>query len=275
MASRVCPSCRALNGATEQTCYRCGRRFPSPGTRWLASMGDQPLLVSRGLTLLCLVVFALMLATDQRIPIAPELGFGDRFRSSTMVRFGALFTAGGELEVFRLLSAVFVHFSVLHVGLNLWALLSFGARIEVQFGQARALLLFLLTGIAGFCVSYWWDDRIFTAGASGALFGQLGAYIGILIARKDPGWKEMLKQQLIYAAILALLMRVNTAAHIGGFVLGVGLGIAFERERRLPALSAVFSVLAVLGAVASVASIGLAFTSPLWKVVAAIEALRE
>lgn len=275
MASRVCPSCRALNGASEKTCYRCNRPFPGPTAGWLSSFRAQPLLVSRGLILLCLIVFAMMLATDQRLPIAPELGFGERFRSSTMVRFGALVTGGGHLEVFRLLSAVFVHFSVLHVGLNLWALLSFGSMIENHFGHARALLIFVLTGIGGFCVSYWWDDRIFTAGASGALFGQLGAYIGILITRKDPGWKDVLKQQLIYAAILALLMRVNTAAHIGGFVVGVGLGMAFERERRIPSISAVLSALAVIAAVASVASIGLAFTSPLWRVVAAIEELRE
>lgn len=277
MASRVCPACGGLNSESEATCYRCKRRLPSPVTGWAAGFLQQRQLVSRGITLICLVVFGLMVALDQRFPIAPELGFGEHFRISTAARFGALVTSpGAPIEAWRLISAIFVHGSMLHVGLNLWALLGFGAQIEDRFGPARAFLVFLLTGVGGFVASTIWyaDSGQYTLGASGGLFGYLGTIIGVLITRKDPGWKDIVKQQLMVAAILALVLRVNTAAHLGGFVIGVGLGMLFERERPRPVTSGILGVMAVLGALASVGSIVLSSAAPLTKALVEYDRMR-
>jgi membrane associated rhomboid family serine protease len=174
-------------------------------------------------------------------------------------------------EPWRVISAVFVHASALHIGMNLWALMSLSLALETRFGPARSFLIFLLSGAGGFLLSSLWAYNN-TCGASGGLFGLLGAFIGVLVTRKHPGWKEIVKQQLIYAAILALLFRVNTTAHIGGFVVGLALGLLLERERPRPATSMIFGVVAVLGALVSLGSIGASFVSPLTRIAAAAAA---
>lgn len=230
--------------------------------RALLPLLGQDLVAIRGLALACLVLFALAVATDGTLPLLPEFGFGKPFQTITLIRFGALF--GPELlQPWRLLSAVFVHFSALHLIMNLLALNSFGAPIERRFGPARTFLLFVLCGVGGFVASFWWNPFAFTVGASGGIFGLLGATIGVLVARKDPGWKALVRDQLIFALILALLFRVNTAAHVGGFVLGVGLAMLFERERVRPVTSAFLTLAAVLCAIASVASIALSLGTSL------------
>jgi hypothetical protein len=61
---------------------------------------------------------------------------------------------------------------------------------------------------------------------------------------------------------MGFVFRVNTAAHLGGFVIGFALGYAFDKERIRPAMTRLFTVLAVLGALASVASLLLCMRSP-------------
>ena len=268
MPARVCPACGALNGADERTCYRCKRRLPGKAGSALNELLGQGALVTRGAMLLCLIVFGLMIAVDGRLPIAPELGMGRGFRPYTLIRFGALLDVPGvPLEWWRLLSAMFVHASMLHVALNLWVLLRFGTLIEERFGPARTALTFLITGVFGFAMSTLWGVP-FTLGASGGIFGLLGAEIGILIVRKVPNWKSVLGERILSALILALIMRVNTPAHIGGLVAGLGLGVLFEAERRRPRVSSLLGVLAGLSALASVASVALSTISPLTKEVA-------
>jgi membrane associated rhomboid family serine protease len=246
--------------------------MPGPATRSLLGLFRGQPLVTQGITIVCLLVFALMVASGRRLPVLPELGFGESFTPYTLVRFGGLVTIPGlPFEPWRVISAIFVHASALHVGMNLWALMSLSLALETRFGPARAFLIFLLSGVGGFLLSSLWAYNN-TCGASGGLFGLLGAFIGVLVTRKHPGWKDIVKQQLIYAAILALLFRVNTTAHIGGFVVGLALGFLLERERPRPAASAIFGVLAVLGALASLGAIGASFASPLTRIVAAAAA---
>ena len=66
-------------------------------------------------------------------------------------------------------------------------------------------ILYVLTGILGFVASQWWYSNkppTFTAGASGAIFGLIGAFVGLLWARQNPNWKRTLVNYLGYALIL-------------------------------------------------------------------------
>lgn len=222
----------------------------------------------------CLAVFGLAIVTDGSFPLAPELGIPGRFRVSTFARFGALFPP--LFSPWQLLSAVFFHASVLHIAFNMMALVSFGRVLEQRFGSARALLLFLVAGVAGFVVSMWWYGPLGppTAGASGGVFGQLGGILGIAIARRDRQWKQMLAQNLALALILALAQSVNTAAHLGGFAVGILLGFLFEREPRHRAVTQLFGALALASAVVSVVAVGVSMTSPLWRAIRTEELLR-
>jgi membrane associated rhomboid family serine protease len=278
MAARVCPYCRELNGASEARCFRCGRRLPGPlsdgvfrAVRELLG-ADAP--VTRLLLALELIVFALLVAADRRFP----LGFNDPpFRASTLLRFGALGGASDVSERWRLLSAVFVHMSVLHVGMNLWMFTDLGARLERELGGARAALVFLVAGVLGFVASELWYAplHLLTAGASGGVFGQIGAEVGILRARRDPEWRRSLARNVMYALLLSFALRVNTAAHLGGFAAGIALGFAFEKERthlKLERLLRVVAGVMVLGAVLAVL---LSTQSTAWQVKRAHELVYE
>jgi membrane associated rhomboid family serine protease len=272
--SRICPACRTLNGPRENRCYGCGRRLPGPLGNWVAQLFGGEQLATRGLVVACLMVFGLAIVTDGSFPVAPELGMPGRFRVSTFARFGALFPP--LFSPWQLLSAVFFHASVLHIAFNLMALVSFGRVLEQRFGSARSLLLFLLAGVGGFVVSLWWYGPFGppTAGASGGVFGQLGGILGIAIARRDRQWKEMLIQNLVLALILALAQRVNTAAHLGGFAVGILLGFLFEREPRHQLVTQLFGALAIASAMASIAAVAVSMASPLWREIRTEELLR-
>lgn len=239
---------------------RIRRRVRSSG---FADLFGTEFLATHGLVIFCLVVFAFAVALDKNLPVFPERDWGKQFRVSTLLRLGFIHGAVLPAEPWRLLSAVFLHFNVLHLGLNLWGLVSLGRSIEARFGAARALLVFLAAGVGGFVASTWWYGATqMTCGASGGVFGQLGAVMGILVARRLPGWKDMLWQNLAYAVLMGFVFRVNTAAHLGGFVIGFALGYGLDKQRIRPAITRVFMVLAVLGALASVVSVLLCMRSP-------------
>lgn len=277
MAARVCPYCRELNSASETRCYRCGRRLPGPLTQGVSRTArdllgaDAP--VTRLLLALELIVFGLLVAADRRFP----LGFNDAFRGSTLLRFGALGGVADATERWRLLSAVFVHMSVLHVGMNLWMFTDLGARLERELGGARAALIFLIAGVLGFVASELWYAplHLLTAGASGGVFGQIGAEVGILRARKDPEWRRSLARNVVYALLLSFALRVNTAAHLGGFAAGIALGFAFEHERTRLKLEIPLRIVAAVTVVAAVAAVLLSTQSMAWQVQRARELVYE
>ena len=276
-ASRVCPDCGALNGPSERRCYRCGRGFAGPVGLWLRRTLGGELLATRAVILACIIVFGLSMAADGTLPLAPEFGLGGRFRVSTWARFGALFPPLIGYAPWQLLSAVFFHFSVLHLAFNLMGVVAFGRDLEQRFGPARSLLLFLAAGVLGYAASIAWSGvhGSPTAGASGGVFGQLGGVIGVAIVRRQRGWKELLTQNLVLALVMAFFFRVNTVAHLGGFVVGGLLGVAFELEGRKVWVSRILGPVAVLGALASIGALVASMASPIWREIRAQELMLE
>ena len=276
MASRVCPYCQGLNGEAEVHCYRCGKRLPGPIGTGVLSLVREVIGAEASMTKLViameLVVFGLCALVDRNLP----LGLGG-FRLSTNIRFGALIGPLLADEPWRLLSACFMHGGLIHVGMNMYMFASLGAQLEREFGSARALLIFLWSGILGYVGTVLWQgEHAYSVGASGGVFGQVGAVIGVLVARRDPVWKKALVQMLVYAALLTLALgRVDTAAHLGGFFAGIGLGLGFHVELRKLRLHRTAAVLAALMLVASVASVVLSSRSPAWKDVRSQEMLGE
>jgi membrane associated rhomboid family serine protease len=271
----VCPFCRGLNSAGERRCYRCGRPLPGPlasgviGFIQSTFSGDAP--ITRLLLGMNLLVFALCVASSRRLPV-----YSDQFDASTMLRFGELAGTIATVEPWRYLAAMFVHYNVLHIGMNLWSFSSVGPAAERQFGKARFATLFVLSGALGFVVSGWYYGvSPPTAGASGAIFGTFGSVVGVAYARRDPNWKQVLLQNAVSMAIIAFMFRANNAAHFGGLVVGALLGFGFTKESRKTKLDAPFGVLAGLLLVACLASVALSAVSPIWRAVLAQEMSRE
>lgn len=150
------------------------------------------------------------------------------------LRWGALAGDLGWREPWRQLSAMFVHFGLLHIGFNVLALVSFGRVLERVLGSARFTVLLLVTGALGFVASDVWytlfPPQQITGGLSGGIFGLLGAEVGLRFAARDPGWKRAAVSGAGYAVMMGLIpgQTVNNAAHVGGLLSGVLLGWALS-----------------------------------------------
>jgi rhomboid protease GluP len=159
--------------------------------------------------------------------------------SGVQLAWGASFgPATKDGEWWRLGSAMFLHFGVLHLGMNMWALWDGGQLVERMYGHARFATLYLLSGLTGNLVSLIAQgDRAISGGASGAVFGIYGALLVFL-------WRE--REQLhphefrwlfwgaagFSVATIAfgfLVPGIDNAAHIGGFLSGILLGMALAR----------------------------------------------
>lgn len=274
MAARPCPYCRSLNSSGEARCFRCGRRLPGPLLEAVFALARQTLGVEAPMTRLIigleLLVFGFCLVVDlgfmaQRVKQGSVFAIlMSSFRTSTLVQFGALGWNLGELEPWRLVSAVFVHVGFLHIAMNLFTFADLGRSLERELGGARLVVLFVLSGLLGFLASeIWYQFRgPPTAGASGGIFGQIGAVVGILYSRKDPEWRRALTRYLIFAVLLGLLLPVNTPAHLGGFFAGIVLGFLLHREQVRLRLHRVMLALAGICLISSVASVALSVASP-------------
>ncbi len=205
---------------------------------------------------------------------------------SDILRWGGIMNFGGQggvgritaEEPWRWLSAMFVHFGALHVGMNLLTLVALGRELEPRLGSGRFGVVFLVTGILGFMASDCWSQFTaapsLTGGASGGLYGLISALVGYLFARKDPRYRTILVEVAVLGVAMALLFPVNNAAHVGGFVTGFPLGILFFREKRPWRRDAIYGVIAGLLTMMSLVSIGLSMRSPIVRQAKQVELLR-
>lgn len=270
-----------------ERCYRCDEKLPGAaltalGGLYRSVLGEE-FQLTRLFIGLCGVVFVLTYLDAQayleREHVARALFTGAGLRPSTLLRLGALVGTVGDAEPWRYLSACFFHFGILHIGFNMAALWDVGRVIEQRVGSARFVVVYVLTGVAGFVVGEAWYGlqgvHPATAGASGAIFGLIGALIGYLYARRDPAWKQFLVRVGVYAVLFGLILPVNNAAHLGGFAVGVPLGYLFYKESRPWRRAKLFGWVAAALVLACVGSIALSVWSPYWRIQREIEVTRE
>ena len=132
-------------------------------------------------------------------------------------------------EYWRLLSATVLHGGVLHLGLNMFALWDAGRRVCRWFGNGQFLLIYLAAGLAGSALSlHFSSQQAVSVGASGAVFGVLGALMVGVYQHRDSVPKAMATQILTSQGVFVALMLVqgfarsgiDNAAHVGGLVVG-------------------------------------------------------
>ena len=149
------------------------------------------------------------------------------------IAFGADFgplTLGGQW--WRLATSMFVHFGILHIGLNMWCLWSLGCASEALMGRISYLLAYFASGIFGSIASVYWHPMAAGAGASGAIFGMAGALVSFVYLKKTPAHLTINKKMLgsLGTFILydlgfgAAIPGISNAAHVGGLVMGLAIG---------------------------------------------------
>lgn len=153
--------------------------------------------------------------------------------SDSLLNWGANFkplTLGGQW--WRLITNCFLHIGILHLLMNMYALLFIGILLEPYLGKIRFIVAYFLTGLIASIVSLWWHDLTISAGASGAIFGMYGVFLAMLTTNLID--KTARKTQLlsiavfiVYNLIYGLKGNIDNAAHIGGLISGLFLGYAF------------------------------------------------
>jgi rhomboid protease GluP len=180
------------------------------------------------ITCFCIGLYVAALAMDLRGALSARGGFFGILAPSGEALYALGMTYGLALRDGRwytMLSAVFLHGSLLHIFFNLLWVRSIGPTVEDGFGRARYFIIFMVAGIGGFLVSNYlggpYSSRV---GASGSVFGLLAATVvygrhyggsfGDAVSQRALMWA-------IFLAVFGFLMpRVDNLAHIGGFAFG-------------------------------------------------------
>jgi rhomboid protease GluP len=137
-------------------------------------------------------------------------------------------------EYYRLVTCLFIHGGIIHLFYNMAVLIAAGLFIEKQFGRGRFFILYLLSGICGALASAYWHDNVVSVGASGAIYGLLGSYIGLIFIGKL-SYKENRGALMIigiYVGIgllYSLFSNTDIAAHFGGMIGGLIFGILLSQ----------------------------------------------
>ena len=149
-------------------------------------------------------------------------------------KFGPAIQAG---DWYRMILPVVLHAGFLHIAANTFALIVFGPRLEREFGRIAFLAIYLVSGVCGVAASYLVSPTL-SVGASGAVFGIVGAYAVFLVRnRRDFG--SAVNPVIIN---LVIVLGINIAfglfwtgidqgAHVGGMIAGAAMGFIVSPRR--------------------------------------------
>jgi rhomboid protease GluP len=176
-------------------------------------------------------VFLLMVLTGPHALFSPSprqmLIFG--------AGYGPLTTHG---QPWRLFTEMFVHFGILHIGMNMFVLWQGGLLVERLFGNFPYLVIYIFSGLVGSFLSLFAHPISLAAGASGAVFGVYGGLLGFLVIQRGTVPRVFLKSLfnsvglfVVYNVVIGLsLKEVDMYAHGGGLVGGFFLGMLLSRR---------------------------------------------
>ncbi|WP_297712783.1 rhomboid family intramembrane serine protease [Clostridium sp.] len=128
-------------------------------------------------------------------------------------------------QPWRLITCAFLHGGLSHIAFNMYALKIIGSEVECLYGKVKYIAIYLLSALGGSVFSYLFNANSISVGASGAIFGLLGAMIIFGIRHKNRIGKayivNLFKVLLINIFIGVTISNIDNGAHIGGLVFGV------------------------------------------------------
>ncbi|MDO9528264.1 MAG: rhomboid family intramembrane serine protease [Syntrophales bacterium] len=232
----LCPNCRKLISSEEASCPYCG--ITRPGSRLKRSFFKKPQDVIKVIIYcnIAIFIFSLILTPLNLGSPANPLTFLSPSNNSLL-----LLGATGTIPIDRfgrwwtLLSASFIHGGILHIFFNMFALRQLGPFVLQEYGFNRFAIIYLLSGILGFYMSYL-AGVFLTIGASASICGLIGAILyygksrgglyGEAIYRQAMGW-------IIGLVLFGLMVPgINNWAHGGGIVAGMLIGLILGYNER-------------------------------------------
>jgi rhomboid protease GluP len=266
---RMCPHCRALIDRDAKTCPLCGEATGPTRARTGSTPGrimgvlPIPTTASSVMVGICLALYAIEWYMTQNSASAQLNGSPSWGGISGLVLW-RLGEKSPDILLYnqwwRLVTAMFLHMGLLHIGMNLWCLVDLGPEVESLFSTTKFIVLYLVTGVVGFLLSLWWQPGVASAGASGAIMGLIGILIGASFHHGHMGkeYRSQLWRWVIYIAIFGIFFNVDNAAHLGGLLSGFVLGYVIpEGEPTTRPSENLWNALAVLSALIIGASFAL------------------
>jgi membrane associated rhomboid family serine protease len=128
-------------------------------------------------------------------------------------------------EYYRLFTAMFMHYGLLHLLTNMWALWILGRALEAMLGPGRFLALYVVCGLGGSVASYVFQPDALSAGASTAIFGLFSALF-ITLRKLKLSTSGVVPLIIINLIFTFSVPGISIAGHVGGLVTGLVAGFA-------------------------------------------------
>ena len=148
-------------------------------------------------------------------------------RSSIYDNFALVPALVAHGEWWRIGTSMFLHYGILHIGFNMWALYVIGTPLEGMLGRSRFAALYFLSGIGGSILSFSTGQVVTpAAGASGAIFGIFGAYF-VILRRRNLETGGILGLIVINLVLSFTFANIDWRGHVGGLITGAAVGAVF------------------------------------------------
>ena len=230
----ICPDCMNVASVGHQ-CPECvaeGRRTSRPArTAFGGGVAGRAGVVTKTLIAINVIVMLISIFTGGSRAVAGG-GWGGLLGGSTpltdalaVIGYAQYLTGGAAHGVaagewYRLVTAMFVHYGLLHLLLNMYALWILGRDLERVLGPLRFTALYLLAGLGGNVAAYLFTaPNAATAGASTAVFGLMGA-IFVILKRLNLSVAPILPVIVINVIFTFTIANISVAGHLGGLAVG-------------------------------------------------------
>jgi membrane associated rhomboid family serine protease len=218
----ICPECMtpASVGFQCPECVSEGRRSIRPTKTMYGGRARERADVTLTLIAINVVVFVLTAASGAGV----ASGNG---RSNVYDNFALVPVQVVQGDWWRLVSSTFLHYGILHIGFNMWALYVIGVPLEGMLGRLRFVTLYLLSGLGGSLLSFALGPvNEVAAGASGAIFGIFGAFF-VILRRRNLETGGILGLIVVNLVLTFAFPNIDWRGHVGGLAVGVAVGAVF------------------------------------------------
>ena len=247
----ICPECMTPT-PVGMRCPECSRQRTRVKTSATITRGETPVVTY--------IVIGICVALQLGEMASGATATGSSFGGSTVIDNYALFgPAIADGQVYRLLTAGFLHAGFFHLLVNMYSLWILGMFLEPGIGRVRFVLIYLVSLLAGSFGALIVTPNAHTVGASGAIFGLLGAGVVVLrhrgISPMQSGLPLWIGINLVFSFAVP---GISIGGHIGGLIGGALAAVVLfelpDRVRRLPPLAPMIAA-GALGAAAVVGSL--------------------
>jgi rhomboid protease GluP len=232
---KICPNCGSLVGISATRCHQCGTNLKfsmAAVSKGLSGLFGGRAPVTSALLILNVLMFAVefmaMAAAGEGVPLVILWGMG----GEAAYRLGSSFPYSIFIlhEWYRLVTAMYLHGGLIHIGFNLMVLMDIGPVVEELYGSARFFFLYTVTGIVGFLFSAFFG-RHPSLGASAPILGLIGLMIAVTTKRGGSQMQQLRSRLISWVVSIFvfgfLMSGVDNWAHGGGLAAGFLLGRLF------------------------------------------------